>query len=62
MKTQMVLKHVAPESENYNVEQIHFHWGHANDNTNGSEHTDEGQAYPLEVSLIKFIFYILIFF
>jgi hypothetical protein len=46
-----VIKNVAPQSENYKVEQIHFHWGHANDNINGSEHLYEGKAYPLEVRL-----------
>ncbi len=44
-----VLKNVAPLSEDYIVEQIHFHWGHQSDNTNGSEHALEGRFYPLEV-------------
>jgi hypothetical protein len=48
-----VLKNVAPESEDYKVEQLHFHWGHSNDNTQGSEHLHEGQPYPLEVSSRK---------
>lgn len=32
---------------NYIAAQFHFHWGH--DSTEGSEHTLEGKAYPLEV-------------
>ena len=48
MKKHFVLKHIAPESEDYIVEQIHFHWGDT-DNINGSEHLLEGLAYPLEV-------------
>jgi carbonic anhydrase len=49
-----VLKHVAPSSEDYKVEQIHFHWGHSNDNRNGSEHLHEGQAYPLEMHVVSY--------
>lgn len=33
----------------YQVAQFHFHWG-SND-TNGSEHTIDGMAYPMEVFL-----------
>ena len=33
--------------EDYNVKQIHFHWG-SNDNK-GSEHTLKSNKYPLEV-------------
>ncbi len=50
---QYVLKHVAPESEDYKVEQLHFHWGHSYDLNNGSEHLHAGQPYPLEVSTKK---------
>ncbi len=50
LRNQYILKNVAPESEDYKVEQVHFHWGHSNDNTNGSEHLLEGRSYPLEVS------------
>ncbi len=32
------------------MQQVHFHWGHSNDNINGSEHLLEGKSYPLEVS------------
>lgn len=49
-----VLKNVAPESEDYKVEQIHFHWGHQNDNMNGSEHLHEGQSYPLEMHMVSY--------
>lgn len=49
LKSSYVLKQVAPWSEDYNVEQLHFHWSHHHDNVNGSEHTVEGQHYPLEV-------------
>ncbi len=44
-----ILKHITPQSENYKVAQLHFHWGHLHDNTTGSEHLLEGQSYPLEV-------------
>lgn len=50
LKGRYVLKNVAPESEDYNVEQLHFHWGQQNDYVNGSEHLREGQSFPLEVS------------
>ncbi len=56
IKNRYELKHIAPESEDYKVEQVHFHWGHSNDNINGSEHTNEGQSYPLEVRNKKTIF------
>ena len=32
----------------YRIAQLHFHWG--SDNNKGSEHTIDGNAYPLEVS------------
>ena len=51
IKNHYVLKHVAPLSEDYKVEQIHFHWGHLHDNTSGSEHLLEGRSYPLEVTI-----------
>jgi carbonic anhydrase len=54
LKGQYVIKNVAPQSENYKVEQIHFHWGHANDNINGSEHLYEGKAYPLEMHIVSY--------
>ncbi len=34
---------------NYYAAQFHFHWG--SNNIQGSEHTVDGKAYPLEVSL-----------
>ena len=40
-----------PGGEDYIAEQIHFHWGHSNDNVNGSEHLFEGQSYPIEVNV-----------
>ncbi|CAF1336874.1 unnamed protein product [Rotaria sp. Silwood1] len=49
-----VLKHVAPASEDYRVEQIHFHWGHSNDTVNGSEHLLEGRSYPLEMHMVTY--------
>lgn len=53
LRSAYVLKQVAPLSEDYYAEQLHFHWGHAHDNVNGSEHTLEGQHYPLEVDLLS---------
>ena len=49
LKNRYLLKNLAPASEDYQVEQLHFHWGHANDDYFGSEHLHEGQSYPLEV-------------
>ena len=49
LRNHYVLKNVAPESEDYIVEQVHFHWGHSNDNKTGSEHLLEGKSFPLEV-------------
>ncbi|CAF0744893.1 unnamed protein product [Rotaria sp. Silwood1] len=54
MKNHFVLKNVAPESEDYKVEQIHFHWGHSHDNNNGSEHLHEGKSYPLEMHMVTY--------
>lgn len=50
LQNHYLLKNVAPASEDYKVAQIHFHWGHARDDMNGSEHLYEGHSYPLEVS------------
>ena len=50
LQNHYVLKNVAPGSEDYKVEQVHFHWGHSGDNIHGSEHLHEGNSYPLEVS------------
>ena len=55
LKNHYVLKNVAPQSKDYNVEQIHFHWGHSSDLANGSEHLLNGRSYPLEVSITSFI-------
>ena len=34
---------------------LHFHWGSESDETvTGSEHTVEGQAYPMELHLVHF--------
>ena len=44
-----IVKDIASCSEDYIVEQLHFHWGHSNNNTDGSEHLLEARAYPLEV-------------
>ncbi|CAF1488670.1 unnamed protein product, partial [Didymodactylos carnosus] len=44
-----VMYNIAPESEDFHVQQLHFHWGNYKDNVNGSEHLLEGQPYPLEV-------------
>ncbi|CAF2407491.1 unnamed protein product [Rotaria sp. Silwood2] len=54
MRNHYVLKNVAPESEDYKVEQIHFHWGHSNDDINGSEHLHEGRPYPLEMHMVTY--------
>jgi len=64
LKNQYLFKNVAPGSEDYKVEQLHFHWGHSNDNINGSEHLHEGQSYPLEVNIrnLSYHFYFLFFF
>lgn len=48
------LKHGGLRDE-YVAAQFHFHWGP--DDSHGSEHTYQGQAYPLEVkqpSLVLF--------
>jgi len=39
-----------PLSENYQILQLHFHWG--KDNTKGSEHTYDGAAFPLEMHVV----------
>lgn len=36
----------------YIATQFHFHWGH--DDTEGSEHTLEGKAYPLELHIVHY--------
>ena len=39
----------------YQFAGLHFHWGSESDETvMGSEHTVEGQAYPLELHLVHF--------
>lgn len=38
-------------SKIYNVAQFHFHWGSEDDQ--GSEHTYNGDAYPMEVRNLK---------
>ncbi|KAI4487824.1 hypothetical protein M0802_011784 [Mischocyttarus mexicanus] len=40
---QLVIEHL---SANYSFEQMHFHWG--------SEHTIDGQRYPLELHLVHY--------
>jgi carbonic anhydrase len=52
MHNHFVIKHLAPQSEDYVVDHVHFHWGDV-DSMNGSEHLLEGQSYPLEVSRIR---------
>merc|ERR1712073_9067 len=32
--------------------QLHFHWG--SDNTKGSEHEYDGQAYPMEIHIVHY--------
>ena len=39
-----------PLSENYQILQLHFHWGKTNDK--GSEHTYDGSAFPLEMHIV----------
>jgi len=39
-----------PLSEDYQVLQLHFHWGKTNDR--GSEHTYDGRAFPLEMHIV----------
>jgi hypothetical protein len=59
-----IVKNIAPCSGDFIVEQVHFHWGHSNNNTNGSEHLLETQSYPLEVlinndvQIFKITFYL----
>lgn len=36
----------------YTVGQLHFHWGH--DGSEGSEHTIENMAYPLEMHIVHY--------
>jgi hypothetical protein len=63
LKNQYLFKNIAPGSEDYKVEQLHFHWGHPNDNINGSEHLHEGRSYPLEVNIrnLSYNFYFFFF-
>jgi len=49
-----VLKNVAPSSEDYKVEQLHFHWSDSNDNIDGSEHWLNGQSFPLEMHVVTY--------
>lgn len=39
-----------PLSEDYQILQLHFHWGKTNDK--GSEHTYDGMAFPLEMHIV----------
>lgn len=55
LRNRYLLKHLAPGSEDYKVEQVHFHWGQLHNTHNGSEHLREGKAYPLEVG-IRYIY------
>merc|ERR1711971_1408794 len=41
-----------PLSSPYKVLQLHFHWG--SDNTKGSEHFYDGQAYPMELHVVHY--------
>jgi len=41
-----------PLGSDYKVLQLHFHWG--SDDTQGSEHFYDGQAYPMEVHIVHF--------
>jgi carbonic anhydrase len=36
----------------YKLDAIHFHWGETN--TDGSEHTRDGEGFPLEIHLVHF--------
>ena len=36
----------------YNFAQVHFHWG--GDDTRGSEHLVDNQAYPMEMHLVHY--------
>jgi len=39
-----------PLDGNYNILQFHFHWG--KDSSKGSEHTYNGQEYPIELHIV----------
>ena len=39
-----------PLSGEYQVLQLHFHWG--KDDTRGSEHTYDGREYPIELHVV----------
>merc|ERR1719361_191537 len=39
-------------TNNYKFGQVHFHWGE--DSSKGSEHTINGQPFPLEMHLVHF--------
>jgi len=41
-----------PLGSDYKVLQLHFHWG--SDDTQGSEHFYDGQAYPMEVHIVHY--------
>ena len=36
----------------FQIAQVHFHWGH--DDKQGSEHTIDGNKFPLEVNIIPY--------
>ena len=39
-----------PLAEDYQILQLHFHWGKTDDK--GSEHTYDGAAFPLEMHIV----------
>ena len=47
-----------PLNARYKLEQFHCHWG--KDETEGSEHTVDGNTYPAEVTLITITEFIII--
>lgn len=53
MNNHFHLKHITQYSEDYIVEQVHFHWGD-DDSVNGSEHLLEGRSYPLEMHIVSY--------
>eukprot|EP00054_Salpingoeca_dolichothecata_P011266 m.62638 g.62638 ORF g.62638 m.62638 type:complete len:373 (-) comp19385_c1_seq1:170-1288(-) len=49
---QLTLNAKNPLGEEFELEQLHFHWGP--DNDKGSEHTLNGYRYPLEMHLVNY--------
>ena len=41
---------VLGEGQSYQMLQLHFHWGA--DNTKGSEHTINGEEFPMEMHIV----------